>query len=41
VVVTLSVLNTLSATSAAPGATPWIRMWQAVPGDWALNPAAL
>src|SRR6202020_3265620 len=32
-------LKTLSATSEAPGATPWILMLQAVPGDWAPNPA--
>ena len=34
-------LNTFSATSEAPGATPWIRMLHAVPGVCAPNPATL
>ena len=36
-----SSLNTFSATSEAPGATPSIRMLHAVPGDCAPNPATL
>ena len=41
VVEVLDWLNTFSATSDAPGATPSILMLHAESGTWALNPATL